>query len=139
MDLLELIQILKEKSQTNNKGMAGTEVVVDKELLKLACKYLEEYKLNQRNICLQNILSEKDSIRLIDANSLLKKMDTRYKECSGKVPDNLAEGFMQMRQLIEEQPTFSKSQVSMLDIDSDFSENVKQFLKDNKVVYIRKK
>ena len=43
--------------------------------------------------------------RLIDADALVKAMDKRYKEKSGIVQDNLAEGFMQMEKLIKEQPT----------------------------------
>ena len=45
MSIPEVIEKLKEKSQINNKGMAGTEVVVDKELLKMASVYLEDYML----------------------------------------------------------------------------------------------
>ena len=43
--------------------------------------------------------------RLIDADELISVMDKRYKEKNGNVPDNLAEGFMQMEKLIKEQPT----------------------------------
>ena len=43
--------------------------------------------------------------RLIDADKLIEIMDDRYKEKVNKVPDNLAEGFMQMEKLIKEQPT----------------------------------
>lgn len=44
-------------------------------------------------------------MRLIDADALLNAMDKRYKEKEESVPDNLAEGFMQMEKLIKEQPT----------------------------------
>lgn len=43
--------------------------------------------------------------RLIDADKLIEEMDDRYKEKANNVPDNLAEGFMQMEKLIKEQPT----------------------------------
>ena len=45
MSIPEVLEQLKEKSQINNKGMAGTEVVVDKELLRMASVYLEDYML----------------------------------------------------------------------------------------------
>jgi len=45
MSIPEVIEQLKEKSQIHNKGMAGTEVVVDKELLRMASVYLEDYML----------------------------------------------------------------------------------------------
>lgn len=41
---------------------------------------------------------------LISRSELLKAMDKRYKEKKDIVPDNLAEGFMQMENLIKEQP-----------------------------------
>ena len=44
-------------------------------------------------------------MRLIDADKLIDSMDDRYKEKVNNVPDNLAEGFMQMEKLIKEQPT----------------------------------
>lgn len=43
-------------------------------------------------------------MRLIDVDVLLNVMDERYKEKQDIVPDNLAEGFMQMEKLIKEQP-----------------------------------
>lgn len=43
--------------------------------------------------------------RLIDADKLIDSMDDRYKEKVNNVPDNLAEGFIQMEKLIKEQPT----------------------------------
>lgn len=43
--------------------------------------------------------------RLIDADALLDAMDKRYNEKKDIVPNNLAEGFMQMEKLIKEQPT----------------------------------
>lgn len=43
--------------------------------------------------------------RLIDADALLQAMDKRYKKKKDIVPNNLAEGFMQMEKLIKEQPT----------------------------------
>lgn len=42
---------------------------------------------------------------LISRSALLGVMDARYREKQGNVPDNLAEGFMQMEKLIKEQPT----------------------------------
>lgn len=46
MSIPEVIEQLKEKSEINpHKGMAGTEVVVDKELLRMASVYLEDYML----------------------------------------------------------------------------------------------
>ena len=45
MSIPEVIELLKEKSQIHNKGMAGTEVVVEKELLRMASVYLEDYML----------------------------------------------------------------------------------------------
>ena len=44
---------------------------------------------------------------MIDENKLLAEMDLRYKEKVGKVPDNMAEGFVQMEKLIKEQPNFN--------------------------------
>lgn len=44
-------------------------------------------------------------MRLIDADLLLSLMDKRFKEKKDIVPNNLAEGFMQMEKLIKEQPT----------------------------------
>lgn len=43
--------------------------------------------------------------RLIDADALIEAMDKRYNEKKDIVPNNLAEGFMQMEKLIKEQPT----------------------------------
>lgn len=46
MSIPEVIEILKDRSEINpNKGMAGAEVVVDKELLRMASVYLEDYML----------------------------------------------------------------------------------------------
>lgn len=45
MSIPEVIEQLKEKSQIKHPGMAGTEVVVDKELLRMASVYLEDYML----------------------------------------------------------------------------------------------
>lgn len=44
-------------------------------------------------------------MRLIDADALIEAMDKRYNEKKDIVPNNLAEGFMQMEKLIKEQPT----------------------------------
>ena len=44
-------------------------------------------------------------MRLIDADKLIESMSDRYNEKVNNVPDNLAEGFMQMEKLIKEQPT----------------------------------
>ncbi len=44
-------------------------------------------------------------MRLIDANLLLSQIGNRYDEKKDIVPDNLAEGFVQMEKLIKEQPT----------------------------------
>ena len=43
--------------------------------------------------------------RLIDADKLIEAMYVRYDEKANNVPDNLAEGFMQVDKLIKEQPT----------------------------------
>ena len=43
--------------------------------------------------------------RLIDADKLIRAMYVRYDEKVNNVPDNLAEGFMQVDKLIKEQPT----------------------------------
>ena len=44
-EITKVIEKLKEKSEINpQKGMAGTAVTVDKELLRKACDYLEEYQ-----------------------------------------------------------------------------------------------
>lgn len=45
-------------------------------------------------------------MRLIDADKLLESMNKRYGEKKDIVPDNLAEGFMQMDKLIHEQGAF---------------------------------
>lgn len=44
-------------------------------------------------------------MRLIDADVLRSLMNDRYIEKKLKVPDNLAEGFVQVEKLINEQPT----------------------------------
>ena len=44
-------------------------------------------------------------MRLIDADLLLPQIGNRYDEKKDIVPDNLAEGFVQMEKLIKEQPT----------------------------------
>ncbi len=44
-------------------------------------------------------------MRLIDADLLLSQIGNRYDEKKDIVPDNLAEGFVQMEKLIKEQPT----------------------------------
>ena len=44
-------------------------------------------------------------MRLIDVDKLIESMDDIYKEKVNNVPDNLAEGFMQMEKLIRQQPT----------------------------------
>lgn len=43
--------------------------------------------------------------RYIDADVLRGLMNDRYIEAKLRVPDNLAEGFVQMEKLINEQPT----------------------------------
>lgn len=43
-------------------------------------------------------------MRLIDADLLLPQIGNRYDEKKDIVPDNLAEGFMQMDKFIREQP-----------------------------------
>ena len=42
---------------------------------------------------------------MIDADLLLPQIGNRYDEKKDIVPDNLAEGFVQMEKLIKEQPT----------------------------------
>lgn len=42
---------------------------------------------------------------LISRSALLDEMDKRYNKKKDIVPNNLAEGFMQMENLIKEQPT----------------------------------
>lgn len=44
-------------------------------------------------------------MRLIDADLLLPQIGNRYDEKKDIVPDNLAEGFVQMEKLIKEHPT----------------------------------
>lgn len=45
MKLSEIIERLKEKSEVNpRKGMGGQEVLVEKDLLREACYYLEAYQ-----------------------------------------------------------------------------------------------
>ncbi len=44
-------------------------------------------------------------MRLIDADLLSPQIGNRYDEKKDIVPDNLAEGFVQMEKLIKEQPT----------------------------------
>lgn len=44
-------------------------------------------------------------MRLIDAELLLLRISDRYDAKKNIVPDNLAEGFVQMEKLIKEQPT----------------------------------
>ena len=48
---------------------------------------------------------------LIYKQPLLNAMDERYNEKVNIVPDNLAEGFMQMEKLIKEQPVITKQQI----------------------------
>lgn len=43
MSIPEVIQKLDEKSIISKNGMGGTEVVVDKELLRQASTYLKDY------------------------------------------------------------------------------------------------
>lgn len=43
-------------------------------------------------------------MRLIDADVLVDSLSKRYNEKVGVVPDNLAEGFVQVEKLIKEQP-----------------------------------
>ena len=43
--ILEVIDELKDKSQITKKGRAGSEVYVEKELLRMAGVYLEDYML----------------------------------------------------------------------------------------------
>ena len=46
MSIPEVIEKLKEKSEINpHSGMGGTEVVVEKELIRLASVYLEDFLL----------------------------------------------------------------------------------------------
>ena len=45
---------------------------------------------------------------LIERNLLLSKISGRYDEKHGIVPDNLAEGFVQVEKLIKEQPVAFK-------------------------------
>ena len=54
-----------------------------------------------------NCSSNSSTDDLISRSALLSAMDKRYKEKEGNVPDNLAEGFMQMEKLIKEQSTVS--------------------------------
>lgn len=41
---------------------------------------------------------------MIDEKKLIECMDERFNKIKGNVPDNLAEGFVQMEKLIKEQP-----------------------------------
>lgn len=43
----EVLEELKDKSETGNPGKRGAEVVVDKELLKEAATYLEDFLVLQ--------------------------------------------------------------------------------------------
>lgn len=43
--IIEVIDELKVKSRIGGKGMKGPEVVVEKELLRIASVYLEDYML----------------------------------------------------------------------------------------------
>ena len=58
MSIPEVMEQLREKSQINNKGMAGKEVLVDKELLRLASVYLEDYMLALEQMALGGAESE---------------------------------------------------------------------------------
>lgn len=49
-------------------------------------------------------------MKLIDADVLLSQMDSRYVEKKKIVPDTLAEGFMQMDKLINQQDVFNLSE-----------------------------
>ena len=48
---------------------------------------------------------------LINKNVLLDSMDDRYKAKRDIVPDNLAEGFLQIEKLIKEQPTTTEAEI----------------------------
>lgn len=58
-------------------------------------------------------------MRLIDVDALIDAMDKRYKEKSGIVPDNLAEGFLQMEKLIGEQPTAYDVEKVVAELESE--------------------
>ena len=64
--------------------------------------------------------------RYIDADALIEAMDKRYKEKKDIVPNNLAEGFVQMERLIREQPTAFNMDAVAADIE-DFREEAEQF------------
>lgn len=61
---------------------------------------------------------------LIDKNILLNSMDNRYNEKKSIVPDNLAEGFMQMEKLIKEQSATTEAEIIskfMSDLETELS------------------
>ncbi|MBQ4523565.1 MAG: hypothetical protein IJA10_11540 [Lachnospiraceae bacterium] len=58
-----------------------------------------------KEIDLEDISKENDMGDLISRSALIEALDKRYNEKKEIVPDNLAEGFMQVEKLIKEQPT----------------------------------
>jgi len=60
-------------------------------------------------------------MRLIDADLLLSSIDKRYNEKVNIVPDNLAEGFVQMEKLIKEQPTAFDIDKVVEHLESEFN------------------
>ena len=53
--------------------------------------------------------------KMINEKKLLEEMDSRYEEKVGIVPDNLAEGFLQMEKLIKEQPKLEDKIIERLE------------------------
>ena len=71
----------------------------------MAIKALEEQASEKRKSGkIMIIKMGTEQLRLIDADLLLSQISNRYNEKKDIVPDNLAEGFMQMEKLIKEQP-----------------------------------
>ena len=71
---------------------------------------------------------------LINKNVLLDSMDDRYKAKRDIVPDNLAEGFLQMEKLIKEQPATTEAEIRAKAIE-EFAEKLKAELLDALIIF----
>ena len=67
-------------------------------------------------------------MRLIDADTLLEAIDPMYKAKKDIVPDNFAEGCVQMEKLIKQQPT-------AYDVDKVIEELTDNAIEENNIDY----
>lgn len=87
IDVKKLVEVLKSKGDVNKVGNAGTEVVVDKELVRDAASTIET--LLKENERLQKVLSQKNECiadlakQNVSLNESVYNLEVLLEECEG--------------------------------------------------------